>query len=91
MIYSTCLGGSGYDVAYGLAANGAGDLFVAGRTASTDFPMQEAWRGPAGAADVATSTIPAATVIGPNGASAGVFAAKLNPEVRRDDVPVLRR
>jgi YD repeat-containing protein len=36
--YSSYLGGSGDDKAYAVAADGAGDVFVAGTTASTNFP-----------------------------------------------------
>lgn len=36
--YVTYLGGSGDDIAYGLAVDGLGNAFVAGSTASTDFP-----------------------------------------------------
>ena len=38
LIYSTLLGGSGNDVANGIAVNSAGNAFVAGATYSTDFP-----------------------------------------------------
>jgi len=38
IIYSTYLGGSGADNAYGLAIDDVGNIFVAGRTASSDFP-----------------------------------------------------
>lgn len=38
LVYSTFLGGSTGDDAYGLALDGAGDVYVTGATASSDFP-----------------------------------------------------
>jgi hypothetical protein len=38
LVYSTYLGGSGADIARGIAADGAGNAYVAGETASTNFP-----------------------------------------------------
>ncbi len=37
-LYSTYLGGSGYDRAYGIALSSAGSAYLAGRTESPDFP-----------------------------------------------------
>ena len=39
LIYSTYLGGSGYDAATAIAVNTAGNAFIAGDTQSTDFPL----------------------------------------------------
>lgn len=39
LTYSTYLGGSGGDIAYGVAVNSAGDAYVTGVTASTNFPV----------------------------------------------------
>ncbi len=39
LVYSTYLGGTGSDQATGVAVDGAGDAFVVGYTASTDFPI----------------------------------------------------
>ncbi len=54
LIYSTYLGGSGAngDFANGVAVDGAGDAWVVGSTASTDFPVQNAYQtnAPAGIA-----------------------------------------
>lgn len=38
LVYSTYLGGSGFDQAAGIAVDGAGDAYVAGATDSPDFP-----------------------------------------------------
>ncbi len=46
--YSTYLGGSGNDSANAIAVDGAGNAHVAGDTASTNFPVLNAWRSSAG-------------------------------------------
>jgi Bacterial Ig-like domain (group 3)/Beta-propeller repeat/Transmembrane protein 131-like N-terminal len=38
LIYSTYLGGSGYEIGRAIAVDGAGNAYVTGRTFSTDFP-----------------------------------------------------
>jgi hypothetical protein len=49
LLYSTYLGGSGNDRAVGIAVDGQGAAYVAGETASTDFPttasFQPSYRG----------------------------------------------
>lgn len=42
VIYSTYLGGSGNDIANGIAIDGSGNAYVAGDTFSTDFPTLSA-------------------------------------------------
>lgn len=39
LIFSTYLGGTGGDAAYGLAVDSAGDAYIVGETGSTDFPV----------------------------------------------------
>src|ERR1035441_2626489 len=49
LVYSTYLGGSSYDGAYGIAVDNAGNAYVTGTTVSTDFPtmnpLQPAYGG----------------------------------------------
>jgi hypothetical protein len=44
LVYSTYLGGSGYDIAKGIAVDSAGDAFVAGTSQSYDFPTMNAFQ-----------------------------------------------
>ena len=57
LVYSTYLGGSGYDEGYGIAVDNLGDAYVTGYTASTNFPtvnpLQPAYGGGEGDAFVA--------------------------------------
>jgi Bacterial Ig-like domain (group 3)/Beta-propeller repeat len=39
LVYSTFLGGSASEDSYGLALDGSGDLYVTGKTASSNFPV----------------------------------------------------
>jgi hypothetical protein len=45
LIYSTYLGGSAYDEAFGIKVDSAGSTYVAGYTYSTNFPTQHAYQG----------------------------------------------
>jgi len=42
LVYSTYLGGSGWDQAFGVAADATGNAYVTGNTQSTDFPTSNA-------------------------------------------------
>jgi hypothetical protein len=43
-VYSTYLGGTGLDWPFGIAADAAGDAYVAGSTGSADFPVFDAYQ-----------------------------------------------
>ncbi|OHB71796.1 MAG: hypothetical protein A2W23_00015 [Planctomycetes bacterium RBG_16_43_13] len=49
LLYSTYLGGSGYDVGWGITADSSGNAYISGETTSTNFPtvspIQEAMQG----------------------------------------------
>ncbi|HEY1203956.1 MAG TPA: SBBP repeat-containing protein, partial [Bryobacteraceae bacterium] len=53
LVYSTYLGGSGFDQGFAIAVDGTGSAYVAGSTESPNFPVQEAYqsalRGPGNA------------------------------------------
>src|SRR5207245_9540342 len=42
LLYSTLLGGSGYDLALAIAVDGQGRAHIAGMTESPDFPLKQA-------------------------------------------------
>ncbi|HWS86861.1 MAG TPA: FG-GAP-like repeat-containing protein [Pyrinomonadaceae bacterium] len=45
LVYSTCFGGSDVDAANAVALDGAGGVYVAGTTSSTNLPLSNAARG----------------------------------------------
>src|SRR5205085_1987157 len=44
LVYSTYLGGSGYDTGYGIAVDGAGSAYVTGAATSFNFPTQSPYQ-----------------------------------------------
>ena len=61
LVYSTYLGGSGSDQAFGITVDTAGNAYVAGSTASSNFPTANAVQGAnAGATDAFLTKINAA-------------------------------
>ena len=45
LIFSTYLGGDGFDIAWGIAVDSAGNFYVAGNTRSTNFPLKNPYQG----------------------------------------------
>src|SRR5262249_3981487 len=45
LVYSTFFGGTGAEIAYGVAVDPQGGVYIAGATASTDFPTQSPMQG----------------------------------------------
>ena len=45
VLYSTFIGGSGQDIAHGIAVDGLGAVYVAGSTTSANFPTASAFQG----------------------------------------------
>ncbi len=80
LVYSTYLGGSGYDLGYGIAVDSAGNAYVTGYTDSSNFPiaspLQAVFGGGAADAFVAKlnptgSALVYSTYLGGNGADQG--------------------
>jgi hypothetical protein len=59
LVFSTYLGGTGDDIAQGIATDLAGEAFVAGYTSSTNFPTASAFLAYAGNTDAFVSKIAA--------------------------------
>jgi len=68
LVYSTYLGGSGGDVGSAIAVDTPGNVYVAGQTSSSDFPVTQ------GAFQTTTHGAPVAAIH-----SANAFVTKLNP------------
>jgi hypothetical protein len=74
LIYATYLGGSAEDRAFAIAVDASGSAYIAGFTASTDFPSSNGWGGGATDAFVARFTpsgsLHFSTLIGGSGSDA---------------------
>ncbi len=64
LVYSTYLGGSGYDVAKAIAVDSAGDAFVTGATNSPDYPLSNALQSACASCPADDAFV---TEIGPDG------------------------
>jgi hypothetical protein len=63
LAFSSFLGGTGADQAYGVAINSAGEMFLTGATSSSNFPTQSAYRyTTAGSLDMFLAALSAAPV-----------------------------
>jgi hypothetical protein len=78
LIYSTYLGGSGVDFAYGIAADADGNAYVAGMTNSPDFPQKGLHEFVGGMCH-----LPPAPFDGSNGLCVDIFVVKLPPDGSR--------
>ncbi|HVA46390.1 MAG TPA: FG-GAP-like repeat-containing protein [Pirellulales bacterium] len=101
LLYSTYLGGTGNDVAYGVALDRLGNAYVVGTTDSTDFPttanaVQSGFNRPAGQFDGYTSINNADSYFYPSGANVldlsqqvtSAFVARLSGPLRVTALPV---
>src|SRR5207302_5537327 len=57
MVYSTVLGGSGYDTGSGIAVDAQGNMYVSGSTASGDFPTSQPFQATLNGASDAFVTV----------------------------------
>jgi hypothetical protein len=76
LLFSTYLGGAGYETVAGVALDSQGDVFVAGSTDSRDFPTVAAVQSSVPAGSAATSTHVFVSHLTPSG-SALVFSTYL--------------
>ena len=86
VIYATYLGGNAEDRAFAIAVDASGSAYIAGFTASTDFPTSTAWGGGATDAFVARLTgsgsLQFSTLVGGSGSdSANGIALKADGSV----------
>lgn len=60
LVYSTFLGGSGYDICYGIAVDATGNAYVTGVTDSSDFPTHSSLQAASGGQDAFVAKVNAA-------------------------------
>ena len=88
LVYSTYLGGNGYDSGYGIAADSSGAAYIAGSTSSTNFPTVNPIQGSyAGGSDAFVTKIdsgtPTLSVTPPDGlTSSGIQGGPFTPSSR---------
>jgi beta-propeller repeat-containing protein len=83
LVYSTYLGGSGFDVGYGIAADSSGNAYVTGVTGSTNFPTANAFQSASGGGgdafvtelNAAGSALVYSTYLGGNSSDTGLGIA----------------
>jgi hypothetical protein len=73
LIYSTYLGGNGYDSGWGIAVDGSGCAYVTGYTFSTDFPTMNAYQAHQGSWDAFITKLDT----NKNGASSLIYSTYL--------------
>jgi len=77
LVYSTYLGGEGYDYAFGIAVDSGGNAYITGQTSSVQFPVTSgAYQT---VCDALPNTTSAAGAAGCNAANISAYVTKLNP------------
>ena len=83
LVYSTYFGGTGVDVAYGIALGDAGNAYITGSTSSSNFPTtpgsEQTSYGGGGDAFVAEFTFPALPTADPSKSTISIAPATIQP------------